>query len=84
MGFQRLPVRRSSKSSTPTASARAAGQEPRGLPTTVEYFPLLAGMTVLLAPPAQQPIVSLRGLAVLLALLGFLAELAWVVISEII
>ncbi len=45
---------------------------------------LLAGMTVLLAPPVQQPIVSLRGLAVLLALLGFLAELAWIVISEII
>jgi hypothetical protein len=44
---------------------------------------LLAGMTVLLAPPRHQPIVSLRGLATLLALLGFIAEVTWVVISEI-
>lgn len=43
---------------------------------------LLAGVTVLLAPPSHQPIVSLRGLALLLALLGFAAELTWVVISE--
>jgi hypothetical protein len=44
---------------------------------------LLAGMTVLLAPPKHQPIVSLRGLAMLLALLGFLGEITWVVLSEI-
>jgi len=38
--------------------------------------PLLAGFSFTL--------VGLRGLAVLLAMLGFLAELAWIVISEII
>ena len=44
---------------------------------------LLAGMTVLLAPPERQPIVSFRGLAMLLALLGFFAEMIWVVLSEV-
>jgi len=43
---------------------------------------LLAGITVFLAPLAHHSVVSLRGLALLLALLGFLAELTWVVVSE--
>jgi len=43
---------------------------------------LLAGVTVLLSPPDHESIVSLRGLALLLGLIGFFAELAWVVVSE--
>lgn len=43
---------------------------------------LLAGMSVLLAPPVHQPIVSLRSFAMLLALLGFMAEATWVGVSE--
>lgn len=43
---------------------------------------LLAGVTVLLAPPDHYSVVSLRGVAMLLGLLGFLGELAWVIISE--
>jgi len=45
---------------------------------------LLAGMTVLLVPPVRESILSFRGLAVLLALVGFVAELAWIVVSEIV
>jgi hypothetical protein len=44
---------------------------------------LLASVTVLLVPPKHHSVVSLWGLAMLLALMGFLAEMAWVVTSEI-
>ena len=43
---------------------------------------LLAAITVLLVPPRHTSIVSLWGLAMALAFLGFLAEVIWVAISE--
>jgi hypothetical protein len=44
---------------------------------------LLAAITVLLAPPKHHSMVSLRGLAMLLAFIGFLAEITWVIASEL-
>jgi hypothetical protein len=45
---------------------------------------LLAGIAVLLIPGRGQTLISLRGLALLIAILGFFAEAVWVIASTIV